>query len=224
MLVKIALVTALIGMLLTAWATGWLNVLHDPAQMKALILASGPWGYLVFLLSFVLIQPLGVPGFPWVIGAALVWPLATAVVLSLVGSLGASIVGFGFARYLARDWVATHLPARFHRFDDRLGERSLQTVILIYLVFFLAPPVPWLLGLSKVRFLPFVMGATLGIIPGIVALTFLGGTLVDWVAAQPFRLWLVFAAVGAVLLLVVYRRRRKRTSSDEQKASPRSSD
>lgn len=217
LIAKLALALVLGGLFVTAWLTGWLDILHNPSQMKTLVLESGEWGYLLFLLTFVLIQPLGIPGIPWVIGASLIWPLPVSIALSLAGSVGASIAGFSFARYIARDWVARHLPARFHRFDDRLGARSLQTVILIYLVFFLAPPVPWLLGLSKVRFWPFIVGATIGILPGIVAICVLGGTpLIGRIAILPSGAWMLIGTTCAGLLVFYYLRKRRRTNFDKQ--------
>jgi uncharacterized membrane protein YdjX (TVP38/TMEM64 family) len=133
-----------------------------------------------------------------VIPAGMIWPKLEAFALSLLGSVLAGSVGFGFARFLARDWVARHLPARFRRFDELLARRGLEAVILVRVVFFLTPPAHWVLGLSKVRYSTFLLGSAIGFLPGIAALTFLGGGLVEWLRQRPPWTWaLVIGVIGA---------------------------
>jgi hypothetical protein len=38
--------------------------------------------------------------------------------------MAASIVGFSFARFMARDWVSTGIPARFRKYDEALARRA----------------------------------------------------------------------------------------------------
>jgi len=172
----------------------------DPQRLRELILGAGSLGYLAFLVLFTFIAPLGLPGFIFIITASLVWPLPVAFALSMAGGVGSGIFGFWFARYIARDWVGRHLPARFHRFDERLAEHSVRTVALVYLVFFLAPPTHWVLGLSRIRFLPFIAGCVIGILPGTLALSFLGGNLVDAFRHYPWIAWPTLLLLGLILL------------------------
>ena len=142
----------------------------------------------------------------FVVPASWVWPLPQAFVISWLGAVGAGCVGFFFARTIGRDWVATRLPERFRRFDERLETRGLVTVIVVRLVFFLAPPAHWILGLSKVRVTPFVIGSFVGFAPGILALVILGDGMLRLVASAPRgSLALVLALI---LAGAVWRRRR----------------
>ena len=54
---------------------------------------------------------------------------------------------------------------------------------------FLAPPAHWLLGLSQVRFAPFVLGTAIGFVPGIglaaYLIVFVGESLGDWISNRP---------------------------------------
>ncbi len=193
-----------------AYAAG-LHERLDADGMRALLLDLGAWAPVIYVALFALLEPLGVPGIAFVIPASIVWPLWLAFFLSWLGAIAAGVVGFSFARYLARDWVAAHLPERFHRYDERLAERGLTTVILVRLLFFLAPPAHWALGLSRVRFGPFLAGTAIGFVPGIALWTVAGRSLLDWVSAQGAIAWLAVAA--AVLIFVALRRYRRRRAS-----------
>ncbi len=204
MLRRLAIVAVLVAIAVAAYSLGVVDLLRDPERVKAMLLDWGAWGYVVYLASFVLLEPLGVPGLLWIVPASLVWPKPLAFVLSLAGGTGAGLVGFLFARFLARDWVEKNLPERFRRFDDRLGENGFQAVVLIRFVFFLAPPSHWVLGISKVRIGPFLAGSIVGIAPGVAAATWVGGSLFAWLGNQPAWVWLCMG--GGLLGLVLLRR------------------
>jgi uncharacterized membrane protein YdjX (TVP38/TMEM64 family) len=62
-----------------------------------------------------------------------------------------------------------------------------------------------------VRFAPFLLGTTIGFIPGIAALTYLSRGIVDWLRDQPDGRWQIFAiaAVASYLLYRIFRRLRR---------------
>ncbi len=84
----------------------------------------------------------------------------------VVGSTGT----FLCARYILRDIFQASLESRFHHllaFDERLAENGFLTVLLLRLVLFVASPLNWAIGLTKVRLYQYIAGSALGIIPGI---------------------------------------------------------
>ena len=201
---KLALLAVVAVAVVAAWQAGIFAVFRDPERVKALLLAWGPWGWLLYVVCFALIQPMGVPGIVFVVPASMIWPKPIAFALSLAGAVLAGSVGFGFARFLARDWVERRLPARFRRFDDLLTRRGLEAVILMRVVFFLAPPAHWVLGVSKVRYATFLLGSAIGFLPRIAALTFLGGNVAEWLLHRPPWTWALVA--GAIACVVIGRR------------------
>jgi uncharacterized membrane protein YdjX (TVP38/TMEM64 family) len=209
--VRLLVLAALVALGITAWLGGLFELVREPERVRALLTESGVWGPLFFVLAFGLLEPFGVPGILFVVPATLAWPLGLAFALCWLGSVLAGIVGFGFARSIGRDWVAAHLPERMHAYDERLAERGLQTVILVRLLFFLAPPAHWALGLSRVRFAPFALGTAIGFLPGIAGLVFFGKGAFALLDDQPRVVWLAIAiAAGAVFVLLRQLRARGR--------------
>ena len=184
MALRVTLLVAVGLMLAAAQQLGLFDLLRDGERLTEALRSQGAWGYALYVLSFALLEPFFVPGVLFVIPAAMVWPLPLAFALSLLGSIGAGIVGFGFARFLAREWVSQRIPERLHRWDERLEHRGLQTVILVRLLLFLMPLAHWALGVSRVRFTPFVFGTAVGFVPGIAVLTYLGEGIADWISGR----------------------------------------
>ena len=160
----------------------------------------------------------------FIVPGAVLWSYPQLVVLSWLGSIGAGIVGFSFARYLGRDFVAHRLPKRLHAYDERLVTNGLRTVIFVRMTLFLAPPAHWLLGLSQVRFPAFVLGTAIGFLPGIALLSyvvvFLGESMGDWMAAQPREFWIGIAAAVAAVVVLRRRLRARREAAELALESP----
>ncbi len=181
---------------------------------------------LLYVVTFSLIQPLFFPAAAIMLTGTVIFSFSELLVYSWIGSIIAAILGFGFARYLGRDFVASRVPERLKRYDQSLELRGLRAVIVFRLLFFISPPATWLLGLSRVRFDKFVIGTAIGLLPGIAGLSWvvsaLGMTFVAWLAAQPSQVWgILFAVVLGLILLRIFMSRRQRAArahseSDDQ--------
>lgn len=152
----------------------------EPEQAREQLRASGFWGPLIFLGAFAALQPLGVASHVFIIAAALVWDPWLALPLSWAGAVIAGCVAFGFARFVGRSWVQEHIPKRLEGYDERLALRGFQTVFLLRLMFFTFGPLQLLFGVSKVRFVPFLLGSMLGLLPWIAIETLFGGSVIEW--------------------------------------------
>jgi uncharacterized membrane protein YdjX (TVP38/TMEM64 family) len=210
---KVALATAAAAMLVVAWRLGAFQVFGDPAHAREALLALGSVGFLAFVLAFAFLQPFGVPGVMFIVGASLVWPPPIAVALSLVGSTLASINGFAFARYVARDWVERRIPPRLRAYDDRLAARGFATVLVLRLVFWMNPWLHALFGLSRVRFSTHLIASVIAYVGPVVAVTYLGDSAFDVLKKLPreqsIAIGCVVAAVVAALVVIRVRRRRR---------------
>ena len=209
MWLRILLLGLLVGSAVLAWATG-LHEQLEVERLRELLARAGLWGPLLFVLLFGL-EGIGVPGILFVVTAIALWPPWIAFLLNWLGAITAGMVGFAYARYVGREWVAERLPARMRRFETRIVERSVQTVILVRLLFFLAPPAHWALGLSPVRFRPFMMGSAIGFVPGMLLVSFAGGRIFAWLSRQPREAWMALAALLLLCAAAWWLLTRRRT-------------
>lgn len=201
---RLLLLAAIVGIFAAAWQTGAFELFRDLDRLRALIASWGPWAYVLFIATFTVLQPLGIPAVFWILAAGLAWSFPVAFALSMTGAVCGASLGFFFARYLARDWVAARLPERIRRYDNKIAANGLRAVILIRLVFLLAPYTHWILGLSKVRYSAFVLGTVIGSTPNIGIVTWFGEVALRWLGTQSPLIW---GAVGAAIVMAIVTRR-----------------
>ena len=180
---RLTLTLAVLAIAVALYASGAHERL-DVAAIREGVRATGLWAPLLYVLGFALIQPFLVPSYFFTIAATLVWSLPEAFVLSWLGAIGSAHVSFGFARFVARDWVQDRLPKRLERLDQRLEESGFRTLLGLRLVFFLTAPVQWAIGVSRVRFGPFVLATVLGLAPFTLIVVLASDTVLRWLDIQ----------------------------------------
>jgi uncharacterized membrane protein YdjX (TVP38/TMEM64 family) len=205
---KLAVLGALV-LLLTAWRLGLLESFSDPERLRDALRGLGPTGYAAFVAAFMLLQPFGVPGTVFVIGATYVWPRPVAYALSLTAAVGASNVGFLFARFVARDWVRARMPARLLAYDERLEQRALATALVLRGIFWMNPILHGFFGLSRVPFSTHLFATVVTLAPTLAFLVWVGGTLFDRVRELPGDRLLVVVVAAALVAAGVWLVRRR---------------
>ena len=119
----------------------------------------------------------------------------------------AAVIGTSLAFVLVRQAVggasAGRGRERFRRLaaiDQRLADHGFVTVAMLRLMLFLAPPLSWVLGASRVRFRDHLLGTAVGIAPG----TALTVYLADGASAAQSRadLFTPHVVVPAVVIVV----------------------
>ena len=207
---KIAAVVAVLAILVLAYQLGIFAQFADPAGVKQALVELGPWGYLAFIGAYATLQPFGFPGTVFIVAAPLIWSWPVAFGLSMTGTMAASVVGFLFARFVARDWVSARIPARFQRYDEALGRQAFTTVFLLRLVFWMPPPLHAFFGVSKVSFATHFWGSLAGYVLPLLLMSLFGERLFDVMMAAPLELWIGLAAAMTAIGLVVWVFQRRR--------------
>jgi uncharacterized membrane protein YdjX (TVP38/TMEM64 family) len=174
---KLAAVLAVALVLTVAWRLGVFQHVKEPRVLAQDIAAQGAVGYLAFILAYTVLQPFGVPGTVFVMAAPLIWPWPVAFALSMIGTMCASVVGFSFARFVARDWISQRIPVRFRRYEDALATRGFATVALLRLIFWMPPLLHAFFGVSKVKFSTHFWGSLVGYIAPLLVVSFFGERL-----------------------------------------------
>jgi uncharacterized membrane protein YdjX (TVP38/TMEM64 family) len=209
---RAALLASVAAALCLLWWSGALGDAFEPERVRARLTETGAVGPLVWGLAFVLLQPFGMPGAAFMIPAALVWPPAVAIALCLAGATGAGALAFGLARWIGPEAIVARLPERARRHTLRAREHGFRTAFMVRLVLFLFPPAHWALGVSGIRFGPFLAGSALGFAPGMTVWVLATREFFHRLVRLP--LWEA-AGLGAALLVLGagvlwWRRRRAR--------------
>jgi uncharacterized membrane protein YdjX (TVP38/TMEM64 family) len=196
---KIAAVLVVVAMLVIAQRLGLFQQFGDPERVRETLVQLGPWGYLAFVLAYASLQPFGVPGTVFIMAAPLIWPWPVAFGLSMVGTMAASVVGFSFARFIARDWISNKIPQRFRKYDEALARRAFRTVFTLRFIFWMPPLLHAFFGVSKVRFSTHFWGSFAGYIVPLFLVSYFGERLFEAMRHAPPAVW---AGIAASLLAI----------------------
>jgi uncharacterized membrane protein YdjX (TVP38/TMEM64 family) len=205
---RVALVVVVIAALVTLHRFGVFADVGDPARLTKSLLSLGPWGYVAFVVAYATLQPFGVPGTVFIMAAPLIWPWPIAFGLSMTGTMAASVVGFSFARFVARDWLSSKIPTRFRKYDDALEHRAFATVFFLRLVFWMPPLLHAFFGVSKVRFATHFWGSLAGYVLPLFLVSFFGQRLFDALTRAPREVWIAAGVGTAVVMVGVWALRR----------------
>ncbi len=177
---------ALIFVILVTWtalsgnrAEIWLEATRTFLQDR------GWWIILPYTLAIILLGAIGVPPAILILPAAYVWPWTVSLPVSLVGGLCSALLGFWLSRHLAQEWAEKRIPPKVRVFEKRLERHGLGTVIVLRLLFFLFPPVSWLLGLSHITLTTYCIGTVIGSLPFLLVLVFTGQGVIPWLLHLP---------------------------------------
>lgn len=216
---KITAAAAIAGLVAWIYVSGAYQE-ADPATMRVWFREAGPWGAVLFVAAYSVLQPLGVNGLVFLLSAPLIWSPVQAFLLNWAGTVGTGLFAFFGARFVARDWVQRRLPQRIRRFDDRLYARGFRTVFLLRLIFYTAPTLQWALGVSRVSVFAFLAGTVVGVAPFTLLFTVVGVRASEWIEQHPVADWpwhqiwpviIAAAIVIAAISIVIARKWRAKT-------------
>jgi uncharacterized membrane protein YdjX (TVP38/TMEM64 family) len=194
---------------------GILEIFAEPARTRDALVALGPWGYGAFVLAYAMLQPFGVPGTVFILVAPLIWAWPVAFALSMTGTMAASVVGFSFARFVARDWLAARVPARFRVYDEALARRAFVTVVVLRFIFWMPQMLHTFFGVSRVPFWTHFWGSAVGYLVPLLLTAYFGERLFSALRDAPPSVWIGFAvAVALVGGTFLWFRRSRRLSAE----------
>ncbi len=155
----------------------WREMLTPAEVVGQLVLAcrSGPAGPLLFIgvaaLSPLLLVPAALLGG---LAGACFGP-ALGILYTLIGCNLSALLTYGLGRLSRQEHG--RLARLCARYGPRLQRRPLLSVIVLRLSFLPYDPVNYLVGLLHVRLGPFLLGNTLGSLPGVVAIVLAGSAV-----------------------------------------------
>ncbi|KAK2396255.1 TVP38/TMEM64 family membrane protein [Trifolium repens] len=125
--------------------------------------------YALFVAVYARLEILAIPAVPLTMSAGLLFGSLTGTIIVSISGTVAANVAFLIARYFARERILKLVEGnkKFLAIDKAIGENDFKVVTLLRL----SPLLPfslgnYLYGLTSVKFLPYVLGSWLGMLPG----------------------------------------------------------
>ncbi len=205
----VLLLLAVISVTLYAYHVGmWRHAAHlwryffAPKRLEALIASYGPFAGVVFVALQalqVIIAPVPGPGEITGFVAGFLFGHVRGAILSTLGLTLGSLVAFLIARIfgvpLVEKVVKKEYRERFHEF---VASKGLYLVFALFLIpGFPKDPLCYLLGLTGMGFVPFILINVVGRLPGTLILTWQGA------AVSHQRYWTFFFLLAGSLILTV---------------------
>ena len=170
-----------------------------PNQLGLFLDSIGVWAPLMFVVIYVVGVCLFLHGtLLTVMGAAIFGPYWGFLYVWTGAMIGAGLA-FLIGRYLGRDFAASLIGDKLKRFDDAIERNGFATVLYLRLMYFPFTPMNFGMGLTKVRFVDYLLGTALGILVGTFIFTFFVGTIKQvWASGQWEELlsWNVFLSLA----------------------------
>jgi uncharacterized membrane protein YdjX (TVP38/TMEM64 family) len=202
---RLTLLPALIAVaLLIAWRLGYFDLARRE-HLVALIRQARqtPWADFLYVVAYTLVATLGLPTTVFsVVGGAL-FGVARGVVLAWTGAMAGTLIAYTLARSIGKGSVHRFL-GRHHLFD-RLQKRSDFWALLRLRVLPVAPfaVLDYVAGLARVSLKALLLATAVGILPSLVAYTYVGAELIAGLEssgeARVRALWIA----GAVTLVMI---------------------
>lgn len=202
---RVALALAVAGLFFLTHHFGLFTLLEDPEKLRRALLGTGPIGLATYVALYTLLQPWGIPGTLFLIVAPLVWPWPLAYLVMMAGTMGASMLGFFTARFLARDWIRGRIPERFLRYEAPLARRPFWTVFWLRFVFWMPQPLHAFFGISSVSAANHFWGSLFGYALPLLSAAYFGAAFFELMTSIPLWGWVVIVIGLSVAALLFWR-------------------
>ncbi len=183
-------------------------------------------GPMVFILLYILVTVLFVPGSILTLGAGAVFGVVWGTIWVSIGSTLGATAAFVVGRYFMRDWVSRQIgrSERFSAVDDAIGNEGGKIIFLLRL----SPVFPYNLSnyiysLTKVGIGSYMLASWVGMLPGTVMYVYIGSLIESLAAlgaderARTTGEWILYGVgLVATVLVTIYVTRVARRAIQEK--------
>ena len=177
----------------------------------------GLLGSTVFAIAGCLAITINIPSFFVIVFAVIIFGGLAGAVVSAISIYMATTLIYFAAQLLGKEFVHWAFGARLRKIEDHLNEKGLMTVVYVRLLFFMLPPVNWLLSLTNIRYRDLLLGTLLGTAHMIILSAWVSDMVIDLTKAgqslNPFKTpeLLLPGTIGVVIFAMLRLIDRSRT-------------
>lgn len=130
------------------------------------------WAPLLLIVLGAVLFPLGFPATPLIVAGALVFGGFWGSLYNLIASLAGAVTCYAMARTLGAELLQGIGGARLKRIEKQLARRGFGYLIGVRFLPIPYPAVNFAMALAGVRFVPYLLATTIGLVPAITIWTF----------------------------------------------------
>ena len=147
-------------------------------QMHNHINDYGIWAPLVFLSLYIIFTTFA-PSSPFMALAGVLFGFKYGILYSIIGNLISALIMFYIARILGKSWVDKILEHRHMRHINSYNKRLESGATIDLIILRMAPIMPSnilniMMGVSKMKLKPYIIGTVIGLIPSIFITVYFG--------------------------------------------------
>jgi uncharacterized membrane protein YdjX (TVP38/TMEM64 family) len=167
-LITILVVVILLLVLSKFTALGaWFNM----ENITSFIKSTGPWGFLMFSVLFILGSFLQVPAMLFVLIAILIYGPFDGAILGYVGVIIAMSVNYLVIRTIGSNVLNEFKNKHAQKILSKLDSSPIRTIIILRLIFWASPVLNYTLAMTNVEPKQYIVGSSIGIILPIIFFT-----------------------------------------------------
>lgn len=164
-LIRLGIVfTVLAAAFVVAHVTGVSKRVNFDA-IHAAVHRAGPWGVVLYVVGFVGLELLHVPGLLFFIAGVIIWGPVKGGFLGGATALVSLSVAFAIIRAIGGEPTIPERPAFLKKIFEGLHRHPIPTIAVLRLVTFMMPTITYVLALSPVTFVQMLVGSVVGLIP-----------------------------------------------------------
>ncbi len=175
----------------------------DPAILQQRIEQAGSAGPLLFMAAYALATVLFLPGSVLTLAGGALFGPVWGTLYNLTGATIGAGLAFLVARYLASDWVEQKSGGRLKQLKEGVEKEGWRFVAFVRLVpLFPFNLLNYALGLTRIKFLHYLVASYICMLPGAVAYTYLGYAGREAVAGGEGLIQKALLALGLLALVM----------------------
>ncbi|NET42224.1 TVP38/TMEM64 family protein [Okeania sp. SIO2B3] len=182
-----------------------------PEQVQTWLERAGIWAPIIYIVIYTIATILVLPSTALNLAGGAIFGPWIGTLWTSVAAIIAAIIAFYYSRTIGREWISQKLAGRWQAMDAEMCQGGLFYMFAIRLL----PIIPYGLvnfaaGLTSVSFKDYLLGTTLGTVPGVLPFVMLGSS-----GLTALKTGDVLPLIGALSLIAMlvggatwYRRRR----------------
>ncbi len=208
-LLRVLMLLVPVAALIALWRWTPLSTLMQPEAFGQMLQSGGAWGPVVALGLFLLLGFLAFPLNVLILGTAAAFGIWPGLFYAAAGALVSAAASYLLGRRIGQKPLRHLLGPRVHRIGRKVGEKMETNGIIAVTAIRLVPVAPFTLvnlvaGAMRIRFLDYMAGTALGLLPGVLLLSALGERLYRILAHPTLANMLQLAALAVLWAAVTW--------------------